>query len=153
MITKTFHIHCILDQTHFGKRCGVVLTMILIVKSQAPWNGMAQHMMKLLWYHIGVGRKYDITLVRCPKWLFDNSIFWSSSAKQSKSSQSEFSLAYQNQKKIVQNTPARFISTRKYIQSEFCLAYQNQKKSFKVRRPDLFPRACILERNFSGGFY
>jgi len=44
-------------------------------------------------------------------------------------SQSEFSLAYQNQKKIVQNTPARFISTRKYIQSEFCLANQNQKKN------------------------
>ena len=68
-------------------------------------------------------------------------------------SQGEFSLAYQNQKKIVQNTPARFISTRKYIQSEFCLAYQNQKKSFKIRRPDLFPRACILERNFSASFY
>ena len=63
-------------------------------------------------------------------------------------SQSEFSLAYQNQKKIVQNTPARFISTRKYIQSEFCLAYQNQKKSFKIRRPDLFPRASISRVSF-----
>ena len=32
-------------------------------------------------------------------------------------SQSEFSLAYQNQKENVPNTPARFISTHKYIQS------------------------------------
>ena len=33
---------------------------------------------------------YKNLLVRCPKWLFDNSIFWSSSAKQSEAARVSF---------------------------------------------------------------
>ena len=36
------------------------------------------------------GKKFLQILVRCPKWLFDNSIFWSSSAKQSKAARVSF---------------------------------------------------------------